>query len=437
MVFRFAIFLAVVTLLLVLLNLHFARWAADAMKFSPRGRRFMRWSLLGSVALMVGGRASKVFFDSDALHWLGTVGSTVQLVVMIAVVLLFPADVFIGLHKVVAWVRQRTATDESEAVDGAPPAGPPVTTRDDPKSAGEAALAPQPLSPYASRNAIDLVPRRSFLGQAAFGSSFLIASSSSLYGVLAGRHDYQIEEVEVRLDGLPRSLDGFTIVQLSDIHIGEYVGAPELAAAHDLVRQARPDLIVLTGDLLDRDPARAPELGAFVHKLGPLAREGVVAISGNHDFYAGIDPTCDSLRQGGARVLRNDGCVIGDAGGSFALLGVDDVMGPRFGGRGADLARAQRRLPESRDLPSVLLCHNPQYFQEAQGQVGLQLSGHTHGGQINLVVSPASLVLRHGFIAGRYERKGSQLYVNRGFGTVGPPARIGASPEISRIVLRG
>jgi predicted MPP superfamily phosphohydrolase len=232
-------------------------------------------------------------------------------------------------------------------------------------------------------------------------------------------------------------LEGFTIVQLSDIPMGEYVGASELAAAHALVRQAKPDLIVLTGDLLDRDPELAPDLGAFVQKLAPLAREGVVAISGNHDFYAGIDPTCSALSRAGARVLRNDGCVIGDSGGAFARLGVDDVMGPRFGGRGADLARAKRRLPVSRDLPSVLLCHNPRYFEEAQGQVGLQLSGHTHGGQINLGVSPASLVLPHGFVAGLYQRKGSQLYVNRGFGTVGPPARIGAPPEVTRIVLRG
>jgi hypothetical protein len=83
----------------------------------------------------------------------------------------------------------------------------------------------------------------------------------------------------------------------------------------------------------------------------------------------------------------------------------------------------------------VLLCHNPVYFPEAAGQVALQLSGHTHGGQVNLLVRPADWVLPHGYVAGLYQRKSSQLYINRGFGTVGPPARIGSPPEVSRIVL--
>jgi predicted MPP superfamily phosphohydrolase len=118
------------------------------------------------------------------------------------------------------------------------------------------------------------------------------------------------------------------------------------------------------------------------------------------------------------------------------LLGVDDVMGPRFGGKGPDLERALQTLrPAERELPRVLLCHNPVYFEEAAGRVGLQLSGHTHGGQINLGVSPAPWVLGHTWIAGRYDHAGSQLYVNRGFGTVGPPVRLGAPPEITRLVL--
>jgi predicted MPP superfamily phosphohydrolase len=86
-------------------------------------------------------------------------------------------------------------------------------------------------------------------------------------------------------------------------------------------------------------------------------------------------------------------------------------------------------------LPRVLLCHNPSFFAEAAGRVALQLSGHTHGGQVNLGVRPADYILPGGWVAGRYDRQGSALYVNRGFGTVGPPARIGAPPEVTRIIL--
>ncbi|HET7543340.1 MAG TPA: metallophosphoesterase, partial [Polyangiaceae bacterium] len=257
---------------------------------------------------------------------------------------------------------------------------------------------------------------------------------------LAGRHDYQLEDVPLRLPGLSRALDGFTIVQLSDIHIGQFVGDAELAAAEALVRRARPDLIVLTGDLLDHDVRYAQQLGRFARKLGGLAREGVVAISGNHDFYAGIQETMSALEAGGADVMRNRGRIIGGRAG-FALLGVDDVWGRRFG-MGPNLKRAVATLPPiagsvaaAQELPRVLLCHNPSFFEAAAPQVGLQLSGHTHGGQINLVVRPADWLLKNGWVAGLYRERGSQLYVNRGFGTAGPPARIGSPPEVTRIIL--
>jgi hypothetical protein len=165
----------------------------------------------------------------------------------------------------------------------------------------------------------------------------------------------------------------------------------------------------------------------------------VVAITGNHDFYAGVDAAVGALRSAGARVLRNEGLTIGGRDG-FALLGVDDVWGSRYGA-GPDLELALSGLPgrgdaaRGGDQATVLLCHNPSYFEAAAGKVGLQLSGHTHGGQISPLVNPAALVLRHGWVRGPYQRQGSTLYVNRGFGVVGPPARLGSPPEVTRIVL--
>ncbi len=175
-----------------------------------------------------------------------------------------------------------------------------------------------------------------------------------------------------------------------------------------------------------------------MRRLSPLARDGIVVVPGNHDYYTGIDEVVAACERAGALVLRNGGRLVGEPGAHFALLGVDDPAGTRHydpGGPGSDLPAALAALPAAADVPRVLLCHNPAYFYVAAGQVDLQLSGHTHGGQIDFGVNPARLALGHPFIAGRYERAGSRLYVNRGFGTAGPPARVGAPPEVTRIVL--
>ena len=282
------------------------------------------------------------------------------------------------------------------------------------------------------------------MGTIASGAAIVSGLSLVGYSAYFGRHDYAIEDVPIAISGLPRTLDGFTIVQLSDIHIGHFVGDWELRAAERLVREARPDLIVLTGDLVDHEPQYAPRLGQLVRRLQPLARHGVAAVPGNHDYYSGIDEVLAALQGGGARVLRNAGCVIGDGGGGFALLGVDDLWagshghgpasrGPERTTGGPDLQRALGMVRPG--LPRVLLCHQPEFFWDAASQIQLQLSGHTHGGQVSLGYDPAGLVLPHGYVEGEYQRNGGTLYVNRGFGTAGPPARLGSAPEVSRIIL--
>jgi predicted MPP superfamily phosphohydrolase len=366
--------------------------------------------------LVLLGRIASILFPGLPLGGALRVGFAAQLAVLVSVILLLPFDLALLVQRMTQRFRRPKAHVVSEQ----------------PQETESESIRAETPAPE--------VPRRAFLTQTMVGSAFLIGSSSSIYGSLAGRHDYQLVDMPVRLPGLSRALDGFTIVQLSDIHIGQFVGEPELAAAESLVRRARADLIVLTGDLLDHDPRYAEQLGRFVRRITGLAREGVVAISGNHDFYAGIDQIVSSLDAGGADVLRNRGRVIGGREG-FALLGVDDVWGRRFN-LGPDLNAALQTLPmvagsvaAPRELPRVLLCHNPSFFEESAPRVGLQLSGHTHGGQINLLVRPADWLLKNGWVAGLYREQGSQLYVNRGFGTAGPPARIGAPPEVTRVVL--
>jgi predicted MPP superfamily phosphohydrolase len=255
------------------------------------------------------------------------------------------------------------------------------------------------------------------------------------WGMVRGRHAFALEEVVVRVKGWPRALEGYTIAQVSDVHVGAFVGDRDLDEGFELVRRIRPDLVVATGDLVDFDSDLVGMLGQRLLRAG--ARDGACAILGNHDHYAGAADVAAALRAMNIRVLSNESVRLrSDDGGGFALLGVDDLQGrngrsPGF--YGPDLGAAGRGLDG--EIPRILLAHQPRYFHESAGRVALQLSGHTHGGQINPGFRPADLLME--YVAGRYERDGSTLWVNRGFGVAGPPSRVGAPPEVTKIVIIG
>jgi predicted MPP superfamily phosphohydrolase len=263
------------------------------------------------------------------------------------------------------------------------------------------------------------------------GAAFLAGAGSMLgWGMVRGRHEFELCEIAVRIAGLPRALDGYAIAQVSDIHVGVHVGERELNEGLAFVRRAAPDLIAVTGDLVDFEPEATRLVARKLVDLAP--RDGVVATLGNHDYYAGAEGVLHALRAAGVTPLVDEGRVIrpADAGG-FALLGVDDKSSRSYGRSGPRLARALAMVPS--ELPRILLSHQPATVNLWPGQVALQLSGHTHGGQIN----PGSITTNVFFeyLSGAYSVRGTTLYVNRGFGTVGPPARVGAPPEVTRIVL--
>jgi predicted MPP superfamily phosphohydrolase len=285
---------------------------------------------------------------------------------------------------------------------------------------GEAAKAER----ISRREAIERVA-----GVAALGATGAVLG----WGIVRGRHAFEIEEVEIRVAGWPRALDGYVIAQVSDIHVGSWVGERELDEGFEVVRRVRPDLVVATGDLVDRVAHAIDPLLARLASVG--ARDGAYAILGNHDHYASAEKVAARIATSEVRLLANEAVRIraGDSGG-FVLAGVDDLLGRRRRSTryaGPDLGRALAGTPP--DLPRVLLAHQPVYFRESQGRVAVQLSGHTHGGQINPGVAPVRALME--FVAGRYERAGSTLWVNRGFGVVGPPARVGAPPEVTKVVL--
>lgn len=425
MILRNVVFLLALTLIVGSASTYVHRKVTRAANLGRGARRALAAVLAAAMALAVASRMLEHHIPASLLAPLGEVGWVVVLTVFITTVLLLLVDLVTAVAR-----RFQRLTRSAVPAPVAPPA-----------SVEPASVAsPAPVDPLVSVPAVPAVSpvsRRIFLSQATTGSALAIGAGSATYGALFGRHDYILEEVAFAIPGLSRRLDGYTLVQLSDIHLGLFVGEAEMRAAEALVMRAKPDLLVLTGDLIDHDSRQANNLGRLVQRLGRYARDGVVAVPGNHDYYTGIETVVTTLSRAGATVLRNGGRILGDQGASLALLGVDDPWGPREDARavGPDLDAALAAVPAAADLPRVLLCHNPDYFPAAAGRVGLQLSGHTHGGQIKVGITPAALVLRHGFIAGRYTREGSGLYVNRGFGTAGPPARVGAPPEVTRIVL--
>jgi predicted MPP superfamily phosphohydrolase len=242
----------------------------------------------------------------------------------------------------------------------------------------------------------------------------------------------RLERIEVELARWPRSLDGFRIVQISDLHIGALLDRRFARAITERVNALAPDLIAVTGDLVD---GSVKHLGAEVAPFAALrAEHGTFFVTGNHDYYSGADPWLDVVRGLGMRPLRNERVEIRRGDASFDLAGVDDHRGYLFGpGHGEDVARAlDGRDPER---AAILLAHDPSTFPAAvEHDVDLQISGHTHGGQI----WPFGYLVRVAvkYVAGHYRRGGAQLFVSRGTGFWGPPMRLGAPAEITEIVLR-
>ena len=241
----------------------------------------------------------------------------------------------------------------------------------------------------------------------------------------------EISEVPVRLPRLPRTLDGLTIVQLTDVHVGPFIGRRFIERLVAQANALAPDLVVITGDLVD---GNVTTLGHAVSALGGLrARFGSYFVTGNHEYYSGVAAWTQFLERLGISVLRNRHVAIGDGGGTFDLVGVDDWSGSRRrGGQGYDLEAALRGRDS--DRAAVLLSHQPRNFETAASRgIGLQISGHTHGGQI----FPMTMLvgLEFAYTRGLYRHQDSHIYVSRGCGFWGPPSRLGSPPEIVKLVL--
>ncbi len=258
-----------------------------------------------------------------------------------------------------------------------------------------------------------------------------LALAASLLGLRNAGRTARVVDVQVELPALPAPLVGFTIVQLSDIHVGPTIKADRVRAIVDRVNTLQADLIAITGDVVDGTVAA---LRADTAPLAALrARHGAWLVTGNHEYYAGAADWIDEFERLGLRCLLNAHAVIVHDDAHLVLAGVTDFAAAAFDpSHRSDPALALAGSPDG--APRILLAHQPASATDAaRAGFDLQLSGHTHGGQFwpwNLFVR-----LQQPFTAGLHRVGSMQIYTSRGTGYWGPPKRFGAPSEITRIRL--
>lgn len=253
------------------------------------------------------------------------------------------------------------------------------------------------------------------------------------YGLTKTARDYQVQKVEVPIPKLPSGLDGFTIAHISDIHSGIYMPEKEMREIREIMDSLHPHLVAMTGDFVD---SLASEIAPVARVFSRSRTEyGIFGCMGNHDRFDNYPVLSSTMNEAGITMLDNTNRTLRINGEDFHILGVEDS--PRYN----SLARIDHALEGvDPDDFKVLLAHRPSFFDKAvDANVQLQLSGHTHGGQVavNWRGKPYSMTnLFEKHIKGLYRSNDSFLYVNPGVGMVFAPVRIGVRPEITLITLR-
>ncbi|MFG2991492.1 metallophosphoesterase [Streptomyces sp. NPDC048257] len=360
-----------------------------------------------SVAALTTGRAGAPFWLQQTVAWPGYLWLAVLLYLTLTMLVAEPIRALL--------LRRLAHRDPSGAVADRPE---PVEV---PAAAATSAVTVTAEQPVAD----DGPSRRRFVARAVGGAAAAVAVGTvgaGTYGVLRGP---SVKRVQVPLAKLPRAAHGFRIAVVSDVHLGPVLGRAHTQRIVDTVNRTQPDLIAIVGDLVD---GSVPDLGSAAEPLRRLAaRHGSYFVTGNHEYFSGAQQWIDHVRELGLTPLENARRELPH----FDLAGVNDVQG-ELEGKGPDFGAALGDRDRTRT--AVLLAHQPVVIHDAvRHGVDLQLSGHTHGGQL----WPGNYLaeLANPTVAGLERYGDTQLYVSRGAGAWGPPVRVGAPSDITVVEL--
>ncbi|MEU3482624.1 metallophosphoesterase [Streptomyces sp. NPDC033754] len=414
-----AFLLVLVVVLAVLGGVHWYVWRRLVRDVTVAGGLPRRLGTVAVVALplfslaaLTSSRAGAPFWFQQVVAWPGFLWLALLLYVTLALL--------VG-EAVRPVLRARLERRAKAAAPGeAAPVPVPVSVPD-----AVTAAPPAEAAPPAAEAPVD-VSRRLFVSRVVGGSAAAVALGTVGYGTYGVLRGPRVKRVTVPLAKLARAAHGYRIAVVSDIHLGPILGRAHSQRIVDAINSTQPDLIAIVGDLVD---GTVENLGPAAEPLARLrARHGAFFVTGNHEYFSGADAWVDHVRELGLRPLRNERVEIA---AGFDLAGVDDVAGESEG-QGPDFGRALGDRDRAR--AAVLLAHQPIVIHDAvRNGVDLQLSGHTHGGQL----WPGNYLaeLANPTVAGLERYGDTQLYVSRGAGAWGPPVRVGAPSDITIVEL--
>ncbi len=272
--------------------------------------------------------------------------------------------------------------------------------------------------------------RRLFMQNALSASIVTVGGSLVTYGVSEAVGMPEMKHIQVPIKNLPPAFEGYTIAQLTDIHINQPVPPTRLENIVHKINSLKPDAVVITGDLSDSFPHQVHHEMEPLKQLNPV--DGTFFVTGNHEYYTDVDAWLAEIKRLGIINLHNEHRIITREGKRLLMCGVPDISAPRMSNHASNPVTAQAGSRKG-DI-KVLLAHQPQSIYKGL-TVGydLQISGHTHGGQLFPWTYVTDLV--QPYIHGLYKVENTQLYVSRGTGYWGPPMRIGAPAEVAFLTL--
>ncbi|KUN73549.1 hypothetical protein AQJ46_07345 [Streptomyces canus] len=384
------------------------------------------WAL--AVGALVAERTGAPFWLQRVLAWPGFLWLALSIYLLLAVL---AGEVVRPLLRrlLERWDRRGepavAAVPHPERVPAGAPAEKPQEDGSPPREPGKGGPAAEEPSEPGGSTLVAAPSRRLFVSRVVAGAAAAAAVGTVGYGTYGVLRGPRVKRVTVPLAKLPRAAHGYRIAVVSDIHLSPVLGRGFAQKVVDTINSTRPDLIAVVGDLVD---GSVKDLGPAAAPLAQLeARHGSFFVTGNHEYFSGAEQWVEEVRRLGLRPLENDRTELA----WFDLAGVNDIAGESEG-RGPDFAKALGDRDTARAC--VLLAHQPVQIHDAVDHgVDLQLSGHTHGGQLwpgNLLAEAANPT-----VAGLERYGDTQLYVSRGAGAWGPPTRVGAPSDITVIEL--